>query len=518
MRIAVPAYAAAPGGTTLVLRVDDMPAQTRCCYGPGVHEVAFALGPGRLDASLLLKITASPPFVPIERGVGPDTRRLTVLLRSFTPLDPHDRFLRRSDEAGGSSRNLFIALAGGIIAGIAACKRPRFAWLLFLLSDPFLFAYGIAGTTVTLPKLVLLGAIVGILSRRDARAALRDFGVARGIFVPFALFLGSLLLSDIVADSRGAAWRETLKMLQFALTCATAFLAYRLDRDDKLLFRVMAGLVSCVALLALAQVRYGAPEATIIAGHIVPRVGGPLEGPNQLAAFLAFALPLVAVEAFSRKPALPALAAFALGVFALLATISRSGILSAVLTMTIFFVVRRNPEAVVKVLRVCTGLGGAIAASMLAAVCGVRVFVRAFGGEGDPYAGGLGNRVELWRGAGAMWRTHPWLGVGPGNYELRIGEMIPGVATHANGYYLHVLAEQGVIGLFAFSALTVGAIGLFARGVACPLVLAVFAALLGLAEHQLVDGFLLYTKIGVSVWTLVGIAAATFVDSKGREG
>ena len=513
LRIGIPSYAAAPGGTLVVFRVNDMPGQTRCCYGPGEHDLAFTLGRGVRGSPITVRIRASPEFVPAERGIGPDRRRLTILIRSLRAFDPNDRFQKLDGEGGASPRNLIVVLAGGIAAAIGARKRSAIAWAALLASAPFSFAYAVGGTTLTLPKLILLGAVAGTASRRDVRAAIGDLGAVRWIVVPFVAFLLSMSLSDGVAVAHGAALRETLKAAEYALTFALAFLAYRMEADDVLASRVVAGVASLVALLALAQLAFGAAQWTLIAGHTVPRIAGPLEGPNQLAAFLGLALPVLAVRALARRPSLPELAGFVLASLALVGSISRSGIIAAAFAVVIFLILRREPSALRKTLVVFSFVWVVIAAAAVAGARGVGAFARLFGGNDDAYAGGLGNRVELWRGALALWRAHPWLGVGPGNYEVHIGELIPGVATHANGYYLHVLAEQGLLGACAFLALTGGTIAVLARGIARPLTLGVFAAVLGLTAHQLVDGIFIYPKVGVFAWALIGIAAA-----KSRDG
>ena len=107
-----------------------------------------------------------------------------------------------------------------------------------------------------------------------------------------------------------------------------------------------------------------------------------------------------------------------------------------------------------------------------------------------------------------MWRSRPLIGVGPGNFEVRIGAMIPGVRTHANDYYLHVLAEQGAIGVCALLALVGGTIATLARALERPIVLGVCAAMIGLWTHQLVDGLLIYPKVGVFAWVLTGVGVA----------
>jgi O-antigen ligase len=506
LRIGIPAYAAASGGTTIAVRIGAGPTQTRCCYGAGEHEVVFALTPGS-NSPLALRFAVSPSFVPAERGIGSDSRRLTVLLHSFEP------FVRREgSRAGASPLHLALLLLAGCVTAAGAFRRPALAWIVLLASDPFAFAYGFEGTTVTLGKTVLLGAIAGLASRRDARGVARELFGYSWIVASFAAFLASMLVSDVGAQDRGAALRETFLAVQYLASFAVAYVAYRLEGNDARAFATIAVTTICVATFAGGGIWFGVAQHTLIAGRVVARMAGPLEGPNQLAAFLGLALPALASRVFLRRPKALESAAFAIGVVALIGTISRAGVLCALLALLVFFVLRARPYALGKTLFVCLISWAAVFAAAIAAGAGAEPFVRMFGGHGDPYAGGLGNRAELWRGALEMWRAHPWFGVGPGNYELRIGALFPGVATHANEYYLQVLAEQGIFGIAAFLALFGGVVATLKKGIAHPFALGIFVALLGLAAHQLTDGFLLYPKVGVFMWTLVGIGLAACAD------
>ena len=80
------------------------------------------------------------------------------------------------------------------------------------------------------------------------------------------------------------------------------------------------------------------------------------------------------------------------------------------------------------------------------------------------YAGGVGNRDELWRAAWRMFLAHPLLGAGAGNSELDLPKFgVYGVRTHANSWYLQSLAEGGVVLFGATLALIGASIGAFLR-------------------------------------------------------
>ncbi len=71
-------------------------------------------------------------------------------------------------------------------------------------------------------------------------------------------------------------------------------------------------------------------------------------------------------------------------------------------------------------------------------------------------------RLAHWIAALRMWEMSPWLGVGPGNYaavypQVRLARWEDPLG-HAHNTYLNVLAENGLIGIFAYLALWTGVV------------------------------------------------------------
>jgi O-antigen ligase len=70
-------------------------------------------------------------------------------------------------------------------------------------------------------------------------------------------------------------------------------------------------------------------------------------------------------------------------------------------------------------------------------------------------------RLAHWIAGLNMFRAHPVLGVGAGNYDAAYARYTTHLATwpealgHAHNYYINVAAETGIIGLLAFAAVTV---------------------------------------------------------------
>jgi O-antigen ligase len=288
-----------------------------------------------------------------------------------------------------------------------------------------------------------------------------------------------------------------------------AVAAFRLDPDRRALRNVFFANAILVAALALAQEAIGAPSALLINGHVTPRIAGPLEGPNQLAGFFDIVLPVVFALAID-EPSPIAYAALALIACTDVLTFSRGGALGAVAAIAAVLYLYRRPARAALI-----SLGSGIAAGALVAL-GWGIAAHSFGifrlwnFDESSYAGGVGTRTELWNAAIKLWRQHPLLGVGAGNFEIEIPRTgLRGVRTHANSLYLQSLVEGGIPMLAATLWLVYTTISTFARQrLGSPFVVAAFAASVALALHQVVDLLTFYPKVGGEWWLVLGLGAA----------
>jgi len=107
-----------------------------------------------------------------------------------------------------------------------------------------------------------------------------------------------------------------------------------------------------------------------------------------------------------------------------------------------------------------------------------------------------------------VWKENPVSGSGPVNYELRGGELLPGVRTHAYNYFLRILTEQGIIGVVLFVCVVVATLMVLLRTRQQPAVIAAIAITFAFCAHQVLDSLLLYPKIGITYWLFVAIALA----------
>ncbi len=127
-------------------------------------------------------------------------------------------------------------------------------------------------------------------------------------------------------------------------------------------------------------------------------------------------------------------------------------------------------------------------------------------------------RVAHWEAAAAMWSDRPWLGQGPGHYELVYDRYrLPRWSAplgHAHNYYLHLLAEDGLVGLAGY-LLFFGACLVFAVRAAwrphTPLEGALGLGLTGvlgaIAVHNLVDNVFVH-ETTVHLGLLLGLTVA----------
>jgi O-antigen ligase len=409
------------------------------------------------------------------------------------------------------SAALFIAAI--VAAAALTARRPAYGLAALIVSTPIAFAHEAFGTTMTVPKAVLAGVLIGLTTYAGAAKRLRS-SPAPLLLGALALYFAATALSAFDAAHRGAAVRESLKVVQYSAVFVAAFLCYALDADDAPPIAATAVAAIAVSLSALAQEIVGAPSGLYIGGAIVPRIAGLLEGPNQLSGYCEIAAATLGAWALARRtPLLDT--ALALTVCADVLTFSRAGLVGLASIAAVLLVA--GGASAWRALRpALLGLLGGAAGSIWWAVYAHNPGVLRASLEPSLYAGGVGNRSELWRAALRMWLAHPIFGIGAGNFENALPIYgVSGVRTHANSWYLQSLAEGGIVLFGATLALVAAALAAFARAAAefrrrasSPWTVAALAASVALALHQTVDYLVFYPKVGGAWWLLLGIGAA----------
>lgn len=407
---------------------------------------------------------------------------------------------------------LFALVA--LAAAVATWRKPSLALAALIVAGPFDFSQAIGPTTITLAKAVLIGALLGLALRRAPLRPLLALEV-RALVLGALAIVAATALSALPATYIDATARETLKAIQYFFTFACACLAYASDPDESLVWNALGVVTLLVCMLALVQEVTTAPSGIVLLGRTIPRIAGPLEGPNQLAAWCDLVVPMLAARALfgSRAPLVAVVAVVAATTDAL--TLSRSGYIGLAAGLAVLgYVAYRAGFANRIAIAIACALAPLLALVVLFSAGGLQAALGTFFAWAAPSSGesrlddGLAPRAQLWRAALRMWASDPGLGVGAGNYELLTPTVgLIGVRTHANSLYLQTLAEGG-IPLFAATVWTiVAALVLLLRSTRVPLRVGIAAATVALAVHQCFDYLTFYPKVGGLWWTLLGVGA-----------
>jgi len=387
-------------------------------------------------------------------------------------------------------------------------RRAAYAVCALIAVQPFALYQIVESLQITLPKVTLVAVLIGLLAYRDAFAPVGERAPWR-IATAGMLVLGATLFTLGHATYRDPVLRESLKALEYVVLFCTVVAAYRLDPDRRSVRAAIFCTSIAVALLALGQEIVGSTSAMLLNGHAVPRIAGPLEGPNQLAGYFDVALPLTLAFAIE-EPAVLAYIALAVIVLADVLTFSRGGIIGGIAGIaTVALIARKNLRAAFTSIGI--GLAGGIIVALFWGLAAHTMGLERFWDfrESD-YGGGVGTRTELWHAAWTLWLRHPVFGVGAGNFELEIPLTgLHGVRTHANSLYLQSLVEGGIVLFAATLWLVYTSIATFAREqLRSPLILGALAASIALALHQVVDLLTFYPKVGGEWWIAMGLGAA----------
>ncbi len=393
------------------------------------------------------------------------------------------------------------------VGALIAMRRPAYAVALLIVVQPFAIYGDVWVTTVTLPKAALLGVLLGLATRSGALRRPFASPGPRALFIAGGLVAAATLLTAAHAAYYAPVARETLKAVEYVLLFVAIVAAYRLDPDKAIVRNACVAVAILAALLALSQEFYGATSGLRINGHQLPRIAGPLEGPNQLAGYLDVTIPLLFALAID-SPSIVIQVTLFLLVLADVLTFSRGGAIGATAGVLAVAVTFRR-QIIRPMAFMATGFAiGILTISLSAHSAAIfRVW------DNVTTSGGVGTRTNLWRAAFALWRQHPVFGVGAGNFELEIPLTgLRGVRTHANSLYLQSLVEGG-IPLFAATVwLAYVSIATFARDrLRSPFIVAAFAASVALGLHQVFDLLVFYPKVGGWWWIVLGLGAAQLV-------
>ena len=357
------------------------------------------------------------------------------------------------------SAALFVAAF--VAAAVLTSRRPAYGLCGLIAVTPFALYREVAGTTVTLPKAVLLGVLIGLATYPGWIRQLRS-GRCRCCSELSESTSRSRRCRERARPIRARRRAKRSSSLNTRRSWSPRTSAIVSIPDDSAVAGAVAVAAIAVAVTALAQEITGAPSGLYVGKAIVPRIAGVLEGPNQLAGYFQVAIATLGAWAMAKRSALVD-AGLALATCADVLTFSRAGLFGLAVVGAVLVVAGGRPA--LRSLRAAYyGLAAGLAVVGWWSIYAHTVNVLRVSLEESAYAGGVGDRGELWRAAWRMWRDRPLLGVGAGNYELELPAYgAPGLRTHANSWFLQSLAEGGIALFAATVALIAAILSTFAR-------------------------------------------------------
>ena len=361
------------------------------------------------------------------------------------------------------------------IASLHTPLRAAFRWgaLLTLCAAPTQW------TLIQNPRLGLADVLLvvtaglwglGILLRRDWRG----LWAARPHWthLVFALCAGAAVFA---AADRGEAVKEVIQIVEYFIVGAMVFAAFLNDEahqaNKAFAFATLA--IVTAGILSLAAIQYFAlnghdsialfaePKTldiivNVLGGKESPLlVGGTFGNRNVLGGFLALALPLCFAGALGGARVWLAKTECAALVLAGLAFNLSGASYWAVVIVIAAMAAARGAKWFIPVAAVLVLWQGLVLPNLPREndMCHYES-VALYDGDGQ-----VSRRYPEWQAAASMILTHPWLGVGPGNYQKRVGQFY-GQVPNATGpaepdiqnLYLVLGASCGLPALLAFLA------------------------------------------------------------------
>ncbi len=413
-----------------------------------------------------------------------------------------------------------LALTGAGLA-VAVLVRPWVGLPVLAIAIPFAAVQPlpVGGLPIDGADLLLLWVTAAWLAQSVVRRHI-DLPHAP-LTLPLLAFAGVLAIALVGAESYRDGLPELVKWVQVLLLYVCVAAALPAGRSGWLIAGLLVAGIG-QALLGLAQfITQSGPEAFVLLGRFM-RAYGTFRQPNPYAGYLGLVAPLaisLALWAWTgwRNPArsfgarqiepramswlriaLPVVAAvISLG---LLVSWSRGAWLAfaaAVAVVVLAHTRRAAPWVVllavlVGVLVVVFGLTELLPSSLVNRLGELREFVGLVDirrVEVTDANFSVIERLAHWQAALAMWTTHPWLGVGLGNYAVAYPAYnLPRwyePLGHAHNVYLNFGAEAGVLGFLAYLWLWCASLWQAGRTAAASnrLVAAVGAGVLGALTH-----------------------------------
>lgn len=353
------------------------------------------------------------------------------------------------------------------------------------------------------------------------------------MLLPMVLFAGFACWRTTTAEVPYAARHELWLVLIYSVALVVA--VNNLQSQDTLQ-RSTNFLVALGTLLSLYAVGQYISQSDGVLWQVRPiqyfrRAGATFVNPNHLATLMVLLLPMALGQVFLARTKGPIRVFHGYGAAMMLAglavTMSRGGWLAGGAVLGIFFtwlLIRRRQMRIPALVGLSLVLVGGSVFLARSGKAWQRLTDVAAVGKPDS-----GDRLPLWMPAIRMWKDNPWLGVGPGHYDVRFPQyrdhQIQVNPGYAHNEYLNLLADFGLVGtgLVAIAVLiAVGGILLsrkyVERGIGdlgdkgsnrTAFFVGASIGMVGIALHAAVDFIMHIPALGVAVVLVGGMLGST---------
>jgi O-antigen ligase len=271
------------------------------------------------------------------------------------------------------------------------------------------------------------------------------------VFIMSLLFIASMSASALMSEDRHVAF-VLLKQCKVILLGGLLFTAPIRDQYRKYIIVIfflaaaMAGLTGILQYFGLIQMVYGRPD-------------GFSENPNFYAGIMAIVCSSALMMLFWPKTCpFSSKKGFYLIMFVSCSTLagiilsqSRSMWVAILASCIITLFLHDRRKALIFTCSALVIFAAFILSSSTLRQRTVSIITSVYTEEAS---GSTGTRIELWKGALLMFKEHPLLGVGLGDFTSAVNKLISenklkqtGDTHHAHNIYLQVLATRGIIGL-----------------------------------------------------------------------
>jgi O-antigen ligase len=358
-----------------------------------------------------------------------------------------------------------VALPVGLVVAAAILRYPVLGLCLLSFTVPWGSSLPIGSGSLPLTPTDVIAAELGVAWLVDAVVRRRN-PIADAVLAPYIVFyLLAVVLSVTQSRDVAASAREIIKWTEFAeiFFVALWFLRTRLQ------LRLFAAALVCGGVsqagLGFYQFLEQAGPAAFGLHRAFSRSYGSFDQPNPYAGYLNMVIPLAAIMALKADRRGERVLYWGATVFmtlALLASQSRGALLAALVAGAVLVAClyrRAGPLLGLAILAaVAFGLGTAFAVIPSGPIVRVMTAV----GLGGVSFGNVTNanfsaveRAAHWLAGVRMFATHPFLGVGIGNYSVAYPAYHPrgwyASLEHAHNYYINIAAEAGIVGLTSYT-------------------------------------------------------------------